>query len=299
MSHLDLTEERELCRGKLNLFLDVRGKRADGFHEIVTVFHEVEYADAMTVRRTLGEPRSVRIAVQGLSAGVPEDETNLAARAAVALLELAGSDAALEIVIDKRIPVGSGMGGGSADAAGALRAVNRLLGLAASQDDLLTIARSLGSDVPFQLAGGAALASGRGDVFERIDAATGLRYLLLFPNLSLSTTRVYGALPAHGGPPRRPDAVVAALAAGDAEALAAATFNALVAPAMRVAPEMSDVFARARDRVSSAVQMTGSGSALYLPLGQDEAPAAVGLTDGAGHGFARGVPSRASAESER
>jgi len=298
LTHLDLSEERELCRGKLNLFLDVRGKRADGFHEIVTVFHEVEYADTMTVRRTLGEPGAVRIALQGLTDSVPDDGTNIAARAAVALLEQAGSDASLEIVIDKRIPVGSGMGGGSADAAGALRAVNRLLGLGASQDDLLAIARELGSDVAFQLAGGAALATGRGDVFERIDAAPGLRYLLLFPNLSLSTAEVYAALPAHGGPPRRPDAVVAALAAGDADALAAATYNALVAAALIVAPAMRDVFTRARDRVSPNVQMTGSGSAFYLPVGPNEAPAAVGLTEGAGHGFARGVPSQAAGEAD-
>jgi len=260
----------------------------------VTVLHEVELADVLTVRTTDGAQRSVRLTLTGRAEGVPAGDENLAVRAAAGLLAHANLDASLEMVLEKRIPVGSGLGGGSSDAAAALRAVDRLLGLGTPEDALLALARALGSDVPFLLRGGAALATGRGDVLERVDAADGLRYLVLHPALFLSTARVYGALPAHGGPPRRPDEVLRALAAGDAEALAAATWNALGPAAVAVEPRLGTVWGRARERISPLVQLTGSGSTLFLPVAPGSAPAAVGLSAATRHGFVRGMPSRAA-----
>ncbi|MCE9636517.1 MAG: 4-(cytidine 5'-diphospho)-2-C-methyl-D-erythritol kinase [Planctomycetes bacterium] len=255
---------RERCRAKLNLFLDVTGRRADGFHELVTVFHEIDLADDLVVTVGGGAPGALAFALDPPVPDVPNDTSNLALRAAGFLWSRAGADAALSVTLTKRIPVGGGLGGGSADAAGALRAVNAALGLGLSGDDLRAAAERLGSDVPFLVEGGSALARGRGEQMLPVPSKP-MDFLLLVPTFPLATAAVYQALPRDLPPPRDPRPTLAALAAGDAKALGLACENALFEGARRVDPRIDDVMAAARAALGPCVHLTGSGSTLFAP----------------------------------
>lgn len=259
---------RETCRAKLNLFLDVVARRADGYHELVTVFHEIELADDLTVATT-DEPGAVRIVVEPPAPDVPADASNLACRAAQALLgRRPGGGLSLRLV--KRIPAGGGLGGGSADAAGALRAADRALGLDLGADELRGVAATLGSDVPFLVEGGSALGRGRGEQMERVPSQP-IEFLLLVPDFPLSTAAVYAALPHDLAPARDPGPTLRALAAGDADALGRACENALLAGARRVDRRADAVLAAARAALGPRVHLTGSGSTFFVPLRADEA----------------------------
>jgi len=258
---------KELCRAKLNLFLDVVGRRADGYHDLVTVFHEIDLADEIEAR-AIDEPGVVRIEVAakgGVDASaVPTDARNLAVRAASALLREAGSTSGVALSLTKSIPTGGGLGGGSADAAGALRAVDRLLNLRADAASLERIAATLGSDVPFLVRGGTAIGRGRGEILERIDGVPKFTFALANASFGTSTAAVYREVAPPYGADRRPDAVIDALRSGDARRLASVCRNALEGPAVRAEPRMGEVLAAARSVLGGAVHMTGSGSTLFV-----------------------------------
>ena len=281
-----MREVEELCRGKLNLFLDVVGRRGDGFHELVTVFHEIDLADELVVRSwpDAPAPRSVRVRLLDGTIeadDVPRDARNLAARAALRLLEQAGSDASVEIDIAKHIPSGAGLGGGSADAAGALRAVNRLLDLDAPPEELERIAADVGSDVPFLVRGGTALGRGRGELLEPVPAAYGLRFVLLIPSFRIPTGEVFRALPNTLPPPVSPAALRRALETGDVDGLMRSTHNALLSSAITVEPRLHRFLRHARAELGPHVQMTGSGSTLFVPWEGARAPDTGGWPFGA------------------
>jgi 4-diphosphocytidyl-2-C-methyl-D-erythritol kinase len=265
----------ERCCAKLNLFLDVVGRRHDGFHELVTVFHEIDLADELIARELPGSRRDVRIRVEAGAADadhVPAGPGNLAAAAARALLDATGTDRAVELVLRKNVPTGAGLGGGSADAAGALRAVERLLELDVPPERLEEIGASVGSDVAFLVRGGTALGRGRGELLEPVPAAGGMSFLLLVPSFGIATPDVFRALPRELSRPVPPDALLTALAAGDAAALAASTHNALLEPALRVEPRLATLLSHLRAELGPQVQLTGSGSTLFLPTTSDTLP---------------------------
>jgi len=260
---------RESCRAKINLFLDVAGRRADGYHDIVTVFHEIDLADDLEARLVDGRPGDVTIELVGRTSGdgtaIPADGRNLAVRAAKLLLAEADSRATIALRLVKRIPTGGGLGGGSADAAGALRAVNRLLGLGASVEALERIGLETGSDVPFLVKGGTAIGRGRGEILERIDDVPKFRFALMHPDFGVSTAEVYRRVtPPYGGESGLAE-VVAALRSGDAKRLGLLCRNALEAPAIRAEPRLGEALEAAREVLGGLVHMTGSGSTLFVP----------------------------------
>ena len=170
---------------KVNLVLEVLGKRDDGYHELVTVMQAVDLSDRITLEDAdLVELRSA-------SPGVPVDGRNLAVKAATALRTAAGVTRGVRITLDKRIPVAAGLGGGSTDAAAVLLGLNRLWRLRWPVARLEEVATGLGMDVPFFLRGGTALATGRG---ERIEPLRGrsLGVVLVNPRFALSTAEMYG-----------------------------------------------------------------------------------------------------------
>ncbi len=270
-----MREVEERCHGKLNLFLDVIGRRHDGYHELVTVFHELDVADELIVREVPGRGGVVDVVVvpgDAAADDVPAGPDNLAARAATALLDARGCRRAVQIVLRKNVPTGAGLGGGSADAAGALRAVNRLFELEAAPRELETIAAAIGSDVPFLVRGGTALGRGRGELLEAIPAAQGLSFLLLVPSFAVSTRAVFDALPAELPPPVSAAALCRALETGDVTGIAAATHNALVPAALRAESRIAPLLAHLRAVLGEHVQMTGSGSTFFVPLRCAELP---------------------------
>lgn len=176
---------------KLNLSLDVLNKRPDGYHEMKMVMQTVSLRDRLTVETGTGKPLEMRSNLGFL----PADEHNLAAAAALALCRETGTDpGGLSIRLDKSIPVCAGMAGGSADAAAVLRGLNELLGLDLSQTRLEEIGALVGSDVPYCVGGGTALAEGRGEVLTPLPPLPHCHVVLCKPAFSVSTPELFRAL---------------------------------------------------------------------------------------------------------
>jgi 4-diphosphocytidyl-2-C-methyl-D-erythritol kinase len=271
---------------KLNLFLAVRGVRDDGYHELVTVMQTVGLYDELRVG-VVGPPgrghhptarRRMRLELwDGGVAGLPAAEDNLAVRAARTLASATGSmelqtlDRSVPLsdsprtVLDlhKRIPIAGGMAGGSADAAAALVGLNTLWGCELDRDQLRELAAELGSDVPFCVVGGTALATGRGTALAQVLCRGTFHWVVCTSAEPLSTARVYAAWDEHCGPSEvEPDAVLAALRGEDAEALGAALHNDLQAAAFTLRPELAEQRAALLDAGALGAVLSGSGPTL-------------------------------------
>jgi 4-diphosphocytidyl-2-C-methyl-D-erythritol kinase len=224
--------------GKVNLYLAVGDRREDGYHELTTVFQAVSLLDEVTVRNA--DVLSLEVVGEGADK-LPTDEGNLAWRAAELMAEHVGRSPDVSIMIDKSIPVAGGMGGGSADAAAVLVAMNSLWELNVPRRDLRMLAAKLGSDVPFALHGGTALGTGRGEELATVLSRNIFHWVLAFADGELLTPAVFAELDrlrAAGDPPRlpAPGPVLAALAAGDAEQLAPLLGNEMQAAAVSLKP---------------------------------------------------------------
>lgn len=175
--------------GKINLVLEVLRRRPDGYHAVRTIMHSLELADTLTIT---GGDRGVRVTCD--HPGVPENEGNLVHRAARLLAETAGIEPAVHIHIAKRVPVAAGMGGGSSDAAAALRGLSRFWNLRPDSRKLASLAARLGSDVAFFLRGGCALGTGRGERIYPWQAVPGMWVAIVNPGVPVSTAEVYKKL---------------------------------------------------------------------------------------------------------
>ena len=251
---------------KVNLFLEVLGRRPDGYHELRTVLHTLalhdtliaESQDSATTTLTLSSAVQVGLPV---SAG----DDNLLCRAARGFQTAAGMTRGFRFHLEKRIPAGGGLGGGSSDAAAALQLMNRLAGDALSAQDLQRIASSLGADVPFFLRGGTQLGEGIGDRLTPLQAAPHLHFLLILPPTGTSTQAVYKNHGAHltGGPRKAsipsdkvPDYKELALPSGFP--------NHLEAAALQLHPELAELRRAVVGRGFPQVRMSGSGSTFFL-----------------------------------
>ena len=176
---------------KVNLGLEVLGLRDDGYHELRTLFQTIDLHDDVVLR-----PRPRGVSVRCDHPLVPQDATNLAARAAEALRAYGRVSAGVEIEIRKRIPVGGGLGGGSSDAAAVLLGLDRLWKLELGPDGLHRLARRLGADVPFFLLGGTALGLSRGDEVYPLRQQVRAHLVVVDPGIHVSTARVFARVDA-------------------------------------------------------------------------------------------------------
>ena len=180
------------AHAKVNLTLEVLGKRADGYHQIVSVMQTIDLSDELTFATS--DRITLRCDVPSL-----ETDANLVIRAATLLKERTGYPGGVDIHLKKNIPVASGLGGGSSDAAATLKALSHLWGLDLGLEELLPLAASIGSDVPFFLPGGTAIAEGRGEVIHELPPIPKVHLVLLalpveMPN---KTATMYGRLTAE------------------------------------------------------------------------------------------------------
>lgn len=177
------------CPAKVNLSLRVHGPRPDGFHEVSTVLQTIDLCDRLTICPV--DPETpLRIDVPG--GGAPADDSNLVLQAARAFFAALGEPArGVRFVLEKRIPAGSGLGGGSSDAAAALAGLQRLRSAPLDAGRLQAVAAAVGSDVPFFLVGGTALATGRGERVEALDDLPATAVLVAAPTVEVSTAEVY------------------------------------------------------------------------------------------------------------
>lgn len=249
--------------GKINLALCVGPRREDGFHDLATVFQSVSLFDELTA--TAAPAGVVTVTVEGPGAdlvGAPED--NLAVRAARLLVETYAPRRGVDLAIAKGIPVAGGMAGGSADAAAALLACDRLWGLGLPREALLELGAVLGSDVPFTLLGGTAVGHGRGERLAGVRVDHVFHWVLVTSGEGLSTPAVFRRFdrlhpPASVPAPVVPDGLLAALAAGDPVALARTLRNDLAEPALELRPDLAATLAAGEEAGAVGRMVSGSG----------------------------------------
>jgi 4-diphosphocytidyl-2-C-methyl-D-erythritol kinase len=287
---------------KINLQLAVGPLRADGYHDLVTVFHAVSLFDEVTV--AAAEADSVAVRGEGADL-VPADGDNLALRAVRALraaIEEHGGDAVcvgsdadgVAVTIGKRSPVAAGLAGGSGDAAAALVACNELWQAGLSQQDLCDVAARVGSDVAFAVLGGTAVGRGRGErLSPALVAPATYHWVLAFADGQLSTPAVYGALDRlrTGRSVEEPElsaGLMSALRAGDTGQLGAAISNDLQAPAISLFPGLRKTLSAGREFGALGALVSGSGPTCYF-LARDERHATDLAVSLSGAGVCRSV----------
>ena len=297
---MTITRPAQTCTvrvpAKINLQLSVGPLRADGYHDLVSVFHAVSLFDEVTV--SYADHTSVDVSGEN-SESVPAGQANLAVRAAVALAKASGRPgeaSGVRIEIRKRIPVAAGLAGGSADAAAALVACNELWGTGLSAAALSEIGASLGSDVPFALLGGTAVGIGRGEQLTRALVTGSYHWVLAYGVSGLATPDVYAACDrlraarsAEQPPaPELSAELMAALRSGDPVAVGPLLSNDLQPAALSLQPLLRRALAAGRELGALGAIVSGSGpTCAFLAAGADEASElAVGIT---GAGVCRAV----------
>lgn len=248
---------RLTAAAKVNLALEVLGKRADGYHEVATVMQTVDLVDRLVLED------ADELALTSSSPDVPGDDSNLALRAASALRDAAKVDAGVRIRLDKRIPVAAGLGGGSADAAAVLLGLNRLWRLRWAHARLAEVAVTLGMDVPFFLEGGVAVGTGRGEKLSAIGGAP-LALVLVNPGRPLSTAAVYGRVtPAMYSTGEHAQGMVEALRTRKPARVAASLYNGLESAVADVSPELTRMRAALVAAGALGAVMSGSGPTVF------------------------------------
>ena len=244
---------------KINLTLSVLSKRPDGYHEVEMVMQSIALYDTLQIR---SQEDGISLTVSG--ADLPLDEKNLVWRAASLLQAKAGIKNGVHIHLAKRIPVAAGLGGGSADAAAALRALNMFWRLGLSQAEMMELGAALGSDVPFCIMGGTALARGRGELLTPLLPAPKLGLVLVKPSFSVSTAQTYAAYTGSPGQGRPDSKTMAdALSRGDVSAIARNLTNDLESVTAVKHPEVRQIKDRLLAAGALGVLMCGSGPTVY------------------------------------
>jgi 4-diphosphocytidyl-2-C-methyl-D-erythritol kinase len=242
---------------KLNLHLEVLGRRADGYHELESLLTTVSLADAIEFRR---RRTGTRVSCSGESAGPIEE--NLVTRAVALVREESGRDDGLEVHLEKRIPVGGGLGGGSSDAAATIAGLNEWWGLGWDRDRQADLGARLGSDVPFFFYGPCAVVRGRGERVSPCRMGRALDFVVVAPTERLSTAQVFGSLQLDGTiVPIEP--IVDALEAGDVAGIAARLHNRLEEAASGLCEALRRLRSQADAWPCVGHRMTGSGSSYF------------------------------------
>ena len=252
---------QEYAYAKLNLTLDVTAKRDDGYHDMLMVMQTVSITDSVVLEQT-GE--------KGIHAAcnfryIPTDERNLAVRAAGAFLDTIGEEKdGILIRMDKTIPVGAGMAGGSADAAAVLRGMNRLYGSRMNRRDLEKLGEQIGSDVAFCIAGGTSLARGRGEVLEDLTPMPDCAIVVCKPGFSISTPELFRKLD-QIGLRTHPDTtgMLSALESGNLKEISMRMFNVFEEVEDRRMRSETEIKHVLLDYGALGAVMTGTGSAVF------------------------------------
>lgn len=268
-----MTTLYEGAYAKLNLTLDVLGRREDGYHDLQSVMQTISIRDDVELDVGTGKPWTLSCS----QPGIPEDESNLAWKAAETYCRAMKKDPeGIAIRITKRIPSQAGLGGGSADAAAVLRALNRHYGEPLSRFALAELGAEVGSDVPFCTLMGTAMVEGRGERLRPLPGMPDCVFVVCKPDFSVSTPELYRAIDS-AAIPRRPDnrAMERALLSGDLKAVAEQVYNVFDPVVTKDHLELNYIKSICNSYGSLGQQMTGSGSAVFAILPEFEYAAVV------------------------
>ncbi|MBQ8350866.1 MAG: 4-(cytidine 5'-diphospho)-2-C-methyl-D-erythritol kinase [Clostridia bacterium] len=253
---------------KINLYLDVLSCREDGFHDLLTVMHSISLHDDIRVEWFLSDTTDISLRVYG--AKLPLDSKNLAYRAAELFLAHTQQTAALHINIRKRLPIAAGLAGGSSNAAAVLLALNELAGYPLTEEELLALGATLGSDVPFCMVGGSQICRGRGEMMRPLACGTPLYLVVAKGKERVSTPRAFalmdehyrrfdGSVP-HGG---QPEKLYRAVADGKLSSVPACIYNAFEAVILPTCPEAAALREQLLSLGAYAACMSGSGPSVF------------------------------------
>lgn len=261
---------------KVNLQLSVGPREANGYHNLVSVFQAVSIFDDVTLTKSHAGS-GVTISITGEQThGVPEDGSNLAVKAAQLIAEKFDIDVDVHIEVKKSIPVAGGMAGGSADAAATLVAMDALYKLEATREELLELGSQLGSDVPFMIAGGTAVGTGRGDQLTAALSRGTYHWVFALSTVGLSTPAVYSECDRmraelEVAEPKVNDSLMQALLSGDPELVGRSLSNDLQNPACSLRPALSLVLEVGRDYGALGAIVSGSGPTVAFLVADEEA----------------------------
>jgi len=256
------------ANAKINLFLDVLGKRIDGYHDIFTVMQSISLCDDLIIRKidnidSVDESFILKINNDS-HYSLPIDETNLVTKAAKFLIKEYKIKHPVHIELTKRIPMGAGLGGGSSDCAATLRGINELFSLNISKHELMEIGRTFGADVPFCVMGGTALAEGIGERLTPIHSPISYPIVLIYPNIHVSTKDAYALLSDYVPPP---DSVrsefILTCKTGNIADISGKLYNAFTAPLATLHPQISFLIDILYTTGALGASMSGSGSAVF------------------------------------
>lgn len=268
------------AHAKVNLTLEVLGRREDGYHDIVSVLQTIDLYDTLT----LEDADTV-----SLECDTPElgSTQNLALRAAEELRRAAGVSRGVRIVLKKGIPIAAGLGGGSSDAAATLRGLNRLWKVGMSLDDQTHVAALLGSDVPFFLRGGTAMVQGRGERVHPLPPAGLKALLILSPDIRVpgKTARMYGMLSEAGFTRGALTRKLAARIAGGGDVPAQLLFNAFDGVAFDAFPGLRPYWNTLHSLGAREIHLAGSGPSMFAPVSRLEVGTAIQLILERVHGW--------------
>jgi 4-diphosphocytidyl-2-C-methyl-D-erythritol kinase len=244
---------------KVNLFLNILGKRPDGYHELETVMAPLDFGDEITLQL-----RKTGLVLECDNPNLPTDESNLAYRAAKILTKATGVEQGAKIVLRKRIPLAAGLAGGSSNAATVLTGLNQLWQAGATPAQLNELAAGMGSDINFFFAGGAAVCRGRGEQVEPVACKLSATVLLINPGFGIATPWAYR----NWRPPltaKLPDVTLLrrGLASDDLDAVARSLHNSLEAPCLRKFPVLRLLQDTMREQGAAGAMMSGSGATVF------------------------------------
>ena len=259
---------REFARAKINLSLDLLGKRDDGYHEIETIMQTVELADTVELSEISS---GIKLQVDSLE-NIPTDEKNLAWKAATAVSEYCGENFGVAINLTKKIPSAAGLAGGSSDAAAVIRGMNKLFNLKLAAEKLCEIGAKVGSDVPFCVIGGTCLATGRGEILTKLPDLKKFSVVLLKPRGEISTAwafKTFDELPAEKiiHPPTQE--IIKLFECGEYETAFTKCGNVFESVALKKFPAIDKYKEKMLAAGAKFAMMSGSGSTVFA-LAEDE-----------------------------
>jgi len=244
---------------KINLTLDVLGKRDDGYHEVEMVMTTVDLADRIEIT----DKKENSISILSHNRFVPDDERNLAYKAASLLKQKFNIQTGVNIKIEKNIPVAAGLAGGSSDAAATLKGLNQLWNLGLTINELAQIGAEIGSDVSFCVYGGTALAKGRGEIIQPLPAPPKCWVILAKPSIGVSTSEVYGKLDLSGLVHPDTKKMIEAIKTRNYEQMCENLGNVLESVTLNLYPEVKQIKSYMKRFGADAVLMSGSGPTVF------------------------------------
>ena len=268
----------ERACAKINLSLDVTGKRENGYHEIDGVMQSVSLCDEVTVRVDVSDRTEVQLSAEG-NPEMPTDGRNIAVKAALLFLEAANETARVKIDLQKRIPMAGGLAGGSTDAAAVLRALNRLFGDRFSMEALCTLGARLGADVPFCLVGGSVRTQGIGEVLTVLPPMPDCYVVVARRGEGVSTPWGYAKLdeiygdfaPSIARPDAHLDCLLKALEAGELQGVCDHVYNIFELIVAECRPDVTMLCAMMRESGAMLARMSGSGPSVFGIFDREDA----------------------------